>query len=135
MFLNSDNHFTARGRLVKDPYITISQETGNSLVSITIAQEHPVKKNESGEKEPVFISYIAIDTQSNKIASRLADYVVKGTLISLEGFHDSYVKTHSNGDREYIETKRILQFRMKKVKIKPMIEETLRFNFKKMTCL
>lgn len=111
MYLHSDNRFTARGRLVKDPFITISQETGNSLVSITLAQPHPFKKKSDGTREKVFVTYTAIDTQNNKIASHLADYVVKGTLISLEGFHDSYVRTLSNGEREYIETKRILQFR------------------------
>ena len=111
MYLHSDNRFTARGRLVKDPFIKISQETGNSLVSIILAQPHPFKKKSDGTREQVFITYTAIDTQNNKIASHLADYAVKGTLITLEGFHDSYVRTRSNGEREYIETKRILQFR------------------------
>ncbi|MBV7392387.1 single-stranded DNA-binding protein [Enterococcus sp. ALS3] len=111
MFLNSDNQFTARGRLVDNPFINISQETGNAIVSITLAQDHPFKKKGDGTKETVFINYTAIDTQNNKIASRLADYVVKGSLVSLVGFHDSYVKTNEQGKKEYLETKRILQFR------------------------
>lgn len=118
MFLHADNRFTARGRLVDNPFIAISQDTGNALVSITLAQSHPFKKKSDGTRETVFIRYTAIDTQKNKIASHLADYVVKGSLVSLEGFHDSYVKTHPNGDPEYIETKRILYFRNEEGKTK-----------------
>ena len=44
MFIATDNQFTARGRLVDSPQINISEKTGNAIVSITLAQEHPFKK-------------------------------------------------------------------------------------------
>ena len=72
MFIATDNQFTARGRLVDSPQINISEKTGNAIVSITLAQEHPFKKNEAGERESVFIKYTAIDTKNNPIASRIA---------------------------------------------------------------
>lgn len=76
MFIATDNQFTARGRLVDSPQINISEKTGNAIVSITLAQEHPFKKNEAGERESVFIKYTAIDTKNNPIASRIAEYVI-----------------------------------------------------------
>lgn len=54
MFIATDNQFTARGRLVDSPQINISEKTGNAIVSITLAQEHPFKKMKLG-KENLFL--------------------------------------------------------------------------------
>ena len=118
MFISTDNQFTARGRLVDTPQINISEKTGNAIVSITLAQDHPFKKKQDGTRETVFIKYTAIDTQNNKLASRLAVYVTKGSLVSLIGFHDSYSKMNQEGQKEYFEMKRILSFRNEESKEK-----------------
>ncbi|QNT13126.1 single-stranded DNA-binding protein [Lactococcus lactis] len=120
MFIPTDNQFTARGRVVETPQINISEKTSNAIVTITLAQDHPFKKKEDGTRETVFIKYTAIDTQNNKIATRLAEYVAKGTLVSLIGFHDSYYKINSEGKKEYFEMKRILSFRNEEGKEKTL---------------
>lgn len=120
MFIPTDNQFTARGRLVETPQINISEKTSNAIVTITLAQDHPFKKKEDGTRETVFIKYTAIDTKNNKIATRLAEYVAKGTLVSLIGFHDSYYKINSEGKKEYFEMKRILAFRNEESKEKTL---------------
>ncbi len=120
MFIPTDNQFTARGRVVETPQINISEKTSNAIVTITLAQDHPFKKKEDGTRETVFIKYTAIDTQNNKIATRLAEYVAKGTLVSLIGFHDSYYKINSEGKKEYFEMKRILSFRNEESKEKTL---------------
>ncbi|MDR9868074.1 single-stranded DNA-binding protein [Lactococcus cremoris] len=124
MFIATDNQFTARGRLVDSPQINISEKTGNAIVSITLAQEHPFKKKEAGERESVFIKYTAIDTKNNPIASRIAEYVTKGSLVSLIGYHDSYYKENSEGKKEYFEVKRISTFRNEESKEKTLERRT-----------
>lgn len=109
MFLQSDNTFNARGRLVQEPTVNIS-DSGNVVTSITLAQKTPFK-NESGEYTTVFIEYLAVDTKTSKVATMLAEYNTKGSLITLEGYHDSYVKTLSNDKKDYRQINRISSFR------------------------
>lgn len=112
MFLNSDNQFTARGRLVREAVVNFS-ENGNAVTSITLAQKSPFRKD--GENETVFITYVAIDTKNNDIATRLAKYTTKGSLVSLQGYFDSYVR-EVEGKNEYIQTNRISSFRSEETK-------------------
>ncbi|MGO1581518.1 MAG: single-stranded DNA-binding protein [Mammaliicoccus vitulinus] len=112
MFLSTDNQFTSRGRLVKEAVINIS-ENGNAIASITLAQKKPFKIE--GEFETVYINYTAIDTKTNDIATRLAKYTTKGSLISLVGYLDSYVKEDKEG-KKYISVNRISAFRTEESK-------------------
>ncbi|TRM73768.1 hypothetical protein DJ523_06495 [Sulfolobus sp. E5] len=89
MFLNTDNQFTAQGRLVREALVNIS-ENGNAICSITLAQKTPFRSK--GENETAYITYTAIDTKNNDIATRLAKYTTKGSLVSLVGYFDSYTK-------------------------------------------
>ena len=113
MFLNTDNQFTVRGRLVREAVVNIS-ENGNAVTNITLAQKSPFRTN--GEHETVFISYVAIDTKNNDIATRLAEYTAKGSLISLVGYFDSYVREDEKGQPQYIQTNRIQSFRSEETK-------------------
>lgn len=115
MFLNTDNQFTARGRLVKEANINIS-ENGNAVVSIVIAQKTPFRKN--GENETVYITYTAIDTKNYDIATRLAKYTTKGSLVTLIGYLDSYINEDEKGNKEYIQVNRISSFRNEESKEK-----------------
>lgn len=108
MFLNTDNQFTAQGRLVDEAMVNIS-ENGNAVASITLAQKTPFRKE--GENEIVYITYTAIDTKNFDLATRLAKYTTKGSLVSLIGYLDSYVKEDSEGNKQYIQTNRISTFR------------------------
>lgn len=107
MFLNSDNLFIAKGRLVKNPIYNVS-DNGNIVTTITLAQKVPFK--EGDEFKTVYIDYVAVDTKNNKIATRLAEYTTKGTLITVEGYHDSYSKK-KNDSVEYIQVNKIVSFR------------------------
>lgn len=109
MFLQSDNTFNARGRLVKNPVVNIS-DSGNVVTTITLAQKTPFR-NEQGEYKTAFIEYVAIDTKASKIATMLAEYNTKGSLVTIEGYHDSYIKKLSSGNTEYRQTNRINAFR------------------------
>lgn len=88
MFLQSDNLFNSRGRLTKNPVINIS-ESGNVVTTITLAQKTPFR-NGNGEYKTVYIDYVAVDTKSSSIATRLAEFNTKGSLVTLEGYLDSY---------------------------------------------
>ncbi len=109
MFLQSDNLFNARGRLVQNPTINIS-DSGNVVTSITLAQKTPFR-NAEGEYTTVFLEYVAVDTKASKVATMLAEYNTKGTLITLEGYHDSFVKNLANNKKEYRQINRISSFR------------------------
>lgn len=104
-FLDTDNIFIAKGRLAKEPIINVSSETGNIVVGIVLAQKKKYK-DENGNYQTVFIEYMANDTANTKIASRLAEYVTKGSLVTLQGFHDSYKK-----DGKYFQVNKITDFR------------------------
>lgn len=114
MFLQTDNQFIARGRIARDPFVNYSKN-GNLVTTITLAQQTPFK-NENNEYTTAFISYTAIDTQKNKIATRLAEYAVQGTPISLIGYHDSYSYMDDNGKEQYPQINRISQFRIEENK-------------------
>lgn len=113
MFLNTDNQFTVRGRLVREAIVNIS-ENGNVVTNIRLAQKSPFKQN--GEHQTVFIDYTAIDTKNDSVATRLAEYTAKGSLVSLVGYFDSYVKEDEEGNKEYIQTNRIRSFRSEETK-------------------
>lgn len=115
MFLSSDNQFTARGRLVKEAVVNIS-DNGNTVASITLAQKTPFRVN--GENEVVYVTYTAIDTKNYDIATRLAKYTTKGSLVSLVGYLDSYVNEDEKGNKEYIQVNRISSFRNEESKEK-----------------
>ncbi|WP_186672934.1 single-stranded DNA-binding protein [Sporosarcina sp. BP05] len=104
MFLQSDNLFTARGRLAKNPVINIS-DSGNVVTTITLAQKTPFK-TEKNEYKTVFIEYVAVDTKNSSTATRLAEFNTKGSLVTLEGYHDSFSKKG-----EYVQVNRISAFR------------------------
>lgn len=113
MFLSTDNQFTAQGRLVREGLVNIT-DNGNVICSITLAQKTPFRTN--GENEVAYITYTAIDTKNNDIASRLAKYTTKGSLVSLVGYFDSYVKENKNGENEYHQVNRISSFRNEETK-------------------
>ena len=115
MFLNTDNQFTAQGRLVREALVNIS-ENGNAICSITLAQKTPFRSK--GGNETAYITYTAIDTKNNDIATRLAKYTTKGSLDSLVGYFDSYTKVNEKGDTEYYQTNRISSFRNEETKEK-----------------
>ena len=104
-FLDADNFFIAKGRLAKEPIINVSSETGNIVVGIVLAQKKKYR-DDNGEYQTVYIEYMANDTANSNIASRLAEYVTKGSLITLQGFHDSYQK-----DGKYYQINKISDFR------------------------
>lgn len=104
MFLSTDNLFIARGRLARNPVTNISGN-GNVVTTITIAQKIPFR--EGSEYKTVYVDYVAIDTKNNNIATRLAEFTTKGTLVTLEGYHDSYKK----GNGEFVQINRITSFR------------------------
>ena len=112
MFLSTDNQFTARGRLVKEAVINIS-DNGNAIASIILAQKKPFRVE--GDFETVYINYTAIDTKNNDIATRLAKYTTKGSLVSLIGYLDSYVREEEK-ERKYISVNRISAFRTEESK-------------------
>lgn len=115
MFLSLDNHFTAKGRLTREPLANYSDK-GNLVTSITIAQKTPFKDS-NGESQIAYITYTAIDTGNNKIATNLADFATKGSPITLEGYMDSYSKVDSQtGEIIYTEIKRISSFRVEESK-------------------
>lgn len=115
MFLSLDNHFTAKGRLTREPLANYSDK-GNLVTSITIAQKTPFKDS-NGEPQFAYITYTAIDTGNNKIATNLADFATKGSPITLEGYMDSYSKVDSQtGEIIYTEIKRISSFRVEESK-------------------
>lgn len=115
MFLSLDNHFTAKGRLTREPIANYSDK-GNLVTSITIAQKTPFKDS-NGESQIAYITYTAIDTGNNKIATNLADFATKGSPITLEGYMDSYSKVDSQtGEIIYTEIKRISSFRVEESK-------------------
>lgn len=115
MFLSLDNHFTAKGRLTREPLANYSDK-GNLVTSITIAQKTPFKDS-NGESQTAYITYTAIDTGNNKIATNLADFATKGSPITLEGYMDSYSKVDSQtGEIIYTEIKRISSFRVEESK-------------------
>ncbi|EME7220449.1 single-stranded DNA-binding protein [Enterococcus faecalis] len=115
MFLSLDNHFTAKGRLTREPLANYSDK-GNLVTSITIAQKTPFKDS-NGEPQIAYITYTAIDTGNNKIATNLADFATKGSPITLEGYMDSYSKVDSQtGEIIYTEIKRISSFRVEESK-------------------
>ena len=114
MFLQSDNLFNSRGRLAKNPVVNIS-DSGNVVTTITLAQKTPFK-NEKGDYKTVFIDYVAVDTNSS-IATRLAEFNTKGSLVTLEGYHDSYCR---KGSSEYLQIKRITAFRNEEGKEKTL---------------
>lgn len=109
MFLQSDNMFNARGRLAKNPVVNIS-DSGNVVTTIILAQKTPFR-NAEGEYKTVFIEYVAVDTKVSKVATMLAEYNTKGTLITIEGYHDSFVKELANDKKEYRQINRISAFR------------------------
>ena len=115
MFLVTDNQFTAQGRLVKQAIVNIS-ENGNAVASITLAQKTPFRSK--GENETVYLTYTAIDTKGNDIGTRLAKYTAKGSLVTLIGYLDSYVKEDEKGSKEYIQVNRIQSFRNEESKEK-----------------
>lgn len=104
-FLEVDNMFIAKGRLAKAPTINVSPETGNIVVGIVLAQKKRYK-DEHGNYQTVFIDYMAHDTEKSKIATRLAEYLTKGSLVTLVGFHDAYQK---NG--KFLQVNKITDFR------------------------
>lgn len=108
MYLRTDNSFTARGRLVSAPNYNISK-SGNVVTSIRLAQETPFKDKE-GNFKVAYIDYVATDTKHNNIATRLAEYTTKGSLVSLVGYHDSYSK-EIDGKTMYYQVNRIESFR------------------------
>ena len=118
MFLQSDNLFNARGRLAKNPVVNIS-ESGNVVTTITLAQKTPFK-NENGEYKTVYIEYVAVDTKNSQVATLLAEYNTKGSLITLEGYHDSFVRKLENGGKEYRQINRIVAFRNEEGKEKTL---------------
>lgn len=115
MFLQSDNQFTVRGRLVREANVNIS-DNGNAVSSITLAVDTPFRIN--GENETAYVTYTAIDTKNNDIATRLAKYTAKGSLITLIGYFDSYVKSNDEGENEYNQVNRISSFRNEESKEK-----------------
>ena len=118
MFLQSDNLINARGRLAKNPVVNIS-DSGNVVTTITLAQKTPFK-TEGGEYKTVYIEYVAVDSKSNNIATRLAEYNTKGSLVTLEGYHDSYSKKLENGNSDYRQINRITGFRNEEGKEKTL---------------
>lgn len=120
MFLHTDNQFTAQGRLVREAYVNISDK-GNTVCSITLAHKTPFRVN--GENEVAYITYTAIDTKNNDLATRLAKYTTKGSLVSLVGYFDSYVKENNKGENEYFQLNRISSFRNEESEEKQKKEE------------
>lgn len=118
MFLQSDNLFHARGRLAKNPVVNIS-DSGNVVTTIVLAQKTPFK-TEEGEYKTVFIEYVAVDTKNNTIATRMAEYTTKGSLVTLEGYHDSFSKTLEKGGSDYRQVNRISAFRNEEGKEKTL---------------
>lgn len=118
MFLQSDNLFNARGRLTKDPVVNIS-ESGNVVTTITLAQKTPFR-NENGEHKTVYVEYVAVDTKHSRIGTLLAEYNTKGSLVTLEGYHDSFVRNLENGKKEYRQINRIIAFRNEEGKEKTL---------------
>lgn len=118
MFLQTDNLFTARGRLAKNPVVNIS-DSGNVVTTITLAQKTPFR-NENGEHKTVYIEYVAVDTKNSKVATLLAEYTTKGSLITLEGYHDSFVRNLDNGNKEYRQINKIVVFRNEEGKEKTL---------------
>lgn len=115
MFLHTDNQFTAQGRLVREANVNISDK-GNAVCSITLAQKTPFRVN--GENEVAYITYTAIDTKNNDLATRLAKYTTKGSLVSIVGYFDSYIKENTKGENEFIQVNRISSFRNEESKKK-----------------
>ncbi|MGG5373487.1 single-stranded DNA-binding protein [Enterococcus sp. AZ196] len=109
MFMTTDNHFTAKGRLTKEPEANYSDK-GNLVTTITLAVETPFRDSNTGKNSIAFLNYTAIDMGENKLATRLAKYVTKGSLVTIEGYNDSYSKT-VDGKTHYAEVKRITFFR------------------------
>lgn len=109
LFLQSDNLFNARGRLTKNPTVNIS-DSGNVVTTVTLAQKTPFR-NDNGEYKTVYVEYVAVDTKSSKIATMLAEYNTKGSLVTIEGYHDSFVKKLQNGTNDYRQINRIIAFR------------------------
>lgn len=118
MFLQTDNLFNARGRLAKNPVVNIS-DSGNVVTTITLAQKTPFR-NEKGEHKTAYVEYVAVDTKNSKVATLLAEYNTKGSLITLEGYHDSFVRKLDNGAKEYCQINRIVAFRNEEGKEKTL---------------
>lgn len=117
MFLSGDNKIQARGRLTRKPVVNISN-SGNVVTTITLAVKTPFKEN--GKNVVVFVDYVAISNQKDKIGDRLAEYTAKGSLVTLEGYIDCYKKDKPDGSYEYIQANRITSFRCEESKEKTL---------------
>lgn len=109
MFMTTDNQFTAKGRLTREPEANYS-DNGNLVTSITLAVETPFRDSATNKNAVAYVNYTAIDMGESKIATNLATMVTKGSLVSLVGYNDSYSKV-VDGKTKYTEVKRILSFR------------------------
>ncbi|PGU98939.1 single-stranded DNA-binding protein [Bacillus thuringiensis] len=118
MFMQSDNIFIAKGRLATNPVVNISG-TGNVITTVKLAQKTPFR-TDNNEFKTVLVEYVAIDTKNNKLGTRLAEYTTKGTLITLEGYHDSYSKENNSGSEEFYQVNRITAFRNEEGKEKTL---------------
>lgn len=109
MYFNKLNSFQAEGRLTNEP-ITNFSEKGNLVTTIRVAVKTPYVLE--GENQTAFVSFTAVDSEKNKIATNLAEFLTTGSPVYIEGYFDSY----SDYDKEetnkinYHEIKRISKF-------------------------
>lgn len=109
MYFSKSNSFQAEGRLTAEPICNFS-EKNNLVTSVRLAVKTPFVVD--GENQVAYITYTAIDTEKNKIATNLAEFVTTGSPIYLEGYFDSY-SAYDKKDPEkinYFEIKRIAKF-------------------------
>lgn len=109
MYFSKSNSFYAEGRLTHEPNTNYSDK-GNLVTSVRLAVKTPFVKD--GKNEVAYITYTAIDSENNKIATNLAEFVTTGSPIYLEGYLDSY-SVYDKQDPEkviYNEIKRIVRF-------------------------
>lgn len=89
------NKVILEGRITKDPILRKTQ-TGASVVSFTIAVNRRIKQEAQPDAD--FINCVAW----NKTADLMAQYVKKGSLISVEGRLQTHNYDDKDGKRIYV---------------------------------
>lgn len=110
MFFTKENFFQVEGRLVNEPFVNIS-EKGNVVTSVRLALKTPFVVD--GEYQTSFVSFTAIDSENNRIASNLANFVTVGSPVYLEGYFDSYSNYNKENPEkiDYYNINRIIRFK------------------------
>lgn len=91
------NLFVGIGRLVSDPTVNYSQNTGKAVTKFSIAIDRPA--NKGAEKQTDFINCVAF----NKTGETIGNYFSKGQRIGIEGSLriDSYTDKQGNKRTSY----------------------------------